>query len=306
MPKHITVTDNDGLASNLESAAEVTTLHSADHFPILDSTDSYALSWITYALLTTTLIDDIGAAGYLPPSTFAMDDFQVGDGAGAWIKKTLAETQAILSVTPQDGWIPITDTWTRTGNYTFTVTGNQTATYRKGTKVRYKDGGSYEYGVIASSSYSSSTTITLITNSDYAMAATTITDTYISFIENPEGFPYWFNYSPSYSCGNSMTYTSVTTDVAKWSVSGKMITVLLRAFGTIGGTPYIDIFATAPVNCATPLDTALVGNTYDSGNKAGIALFDIANQKLRILKYDSSNWGTGSTKYILISGAYEF
>ena len=35
--------------------------------------------------------------GYTPPATTAANDFQVGDGgAGAWIKKTLAETAAIL------------------------------------------------------------------------------------------------------------------------------------------------------------------------------------------------------------------
>jgi len=93
---------------------------------------------------------------------------------------------AILTTIPNNGWIAISATWTRTGNHTYTVTGDQTATYRKGAKVRYKDGGSYEYGVIASSVYSSVTTITLLTNTDYAMAAATITDTYISYIQNPD------------------------------------------------------------------------------------------------------------------------
>jgi len=90
------------------------------------------------------------------------------------------------------------DTWTRTGNHTFTVAGDVTTKYRKNTKVRYKDGGSYEYGVIGSSSYSSpNTTVTLITNDDYAMAAASITDRYLSYVDNPEGFPDWFNFTPS-------------------------------------------------------------------------------------------------------------
>lgn len=33
-----------------------------------------------------------------PPATTASNDFQVGNGSGAWIKKTLAETKTILSV----------------------------------------------------------------------------------------------------------------------------------------------------------------------------------------------------------------
>jgi len=110
----------------------------------------------------------------------------------------LEVTPAGIGAIPNDGWIADADTWTRTGNHTFTVSGDVTAKFRKNAKVRYKDGGSYEYGVIGSSSYSSpNTTINLIPNDDYAMAAATITDTYLSYIDNPEGFPDWFNFTPT-------------------------------------------------------------------------------------------------------------
>ncbi len=120
-----------------------------------------------------------------------------------------------------NGWIPQGQyTWTRTGNYTFTVSGDVTTAYRKGTKVRYKDGGSYEYGVIYSSTYSApNTTVTLITNSDYAMAAATITDKYISYIENPEGFPAWFNVTVGYTGFSS----NPTTLVSKWRANPSFI-----------------------------------------------------------------------------------
>jgi hypothetical protein len=109
-------------------------------------------------------------------------------------------TAAQVAAVPNDGWNASSDTWTRTGNYTFTVSGDVTATYRKSAKVRYKDGGAYEYGYIISSSYSApNTTVTLATNSDYAMAAATITDKYISYIENPEGFPKKFNFTPTWT-----------------------------------------------------------------------------------------------------------
>jgi hypothetical protein len=123
------------------------------------------------------------------------------------------------------GWIPKTATWTRTGNHTFTVSGDVTATYRKGTKVRYKDGGSNEYGVIASSSYSApNTTVTLITNSDYAMAAATITDTYLSYIDNPEGFPSYFTYASTVSGtgGSAGTYAE-TNRLSIFSVRGTSV-----------------------------------------------------------------------------------
>lgn len=37
-----------------------------------------------------------GGGGYTPPATTAANDFQVGDGSGNWIKKTLAQTITIL------------------------------------------------------------------------------------------------------------------------------------------------------------------------------------------------------------------
>ena len=108
-------------------------------------------------------------------------------------------------------WTAVTETWTRTGNHTFTVPGDLTATYRKGAKIRYKDGGAYEYGVVQSSSYSSpDTTVTLIANSDYAMAAATITDTTISYIETPEGFPVEFSFTPSINAGLTLGNGTMT------------------------------------------------------------------------------------------------
>jgi hypothetical protein len=96
---------------------------------------------------------------------------------------------------PSGEWNEVTDTWTRTGNHTFTISGDVTATYSKNKKIRYRDGGADEYGVILSSSESAgTTTIRLMPNSTYAMAATTITDTYLSKIENPDGWDTNFDY----------------------------------------------------------------------------------------------------------------
>ena len=96
------------------------------------------------------------------------------------------------------GWQTVTETWTRTGNHTFTIATDLTTKYQKGTKIRYKDGGAFEYGVIGAATYSApNTTVTLITNTDYLMAAATITDTAISYQAMPQGFPGWFNWDPA-------------------------------------------------------------------------------------------------------------
>jgi hypothetical protein len=43
-------------------------------------------------------VDDLSISGGSIPATTAANDFQVGDGAGAWIKKTLAQTITILGI----------------------------------------------------------------------------------------------------------------------------------------------------------------------------------------------------------------
>jgi hypothetical protein len=129
------------------------------------------------------------------------------------------------------GWIPVYATWTRTGNHVFTVSGDFTIEYRKGAKVRYKDGGSYEYGVIASSSHSGgTTTVTLITTTDYAMAATTITDTYLSYTESPEGFPDEFAFTPS-----GLVTIQNGTQEGYWKTNGNKI--YLHGGVLYGSTP---------------------------------------------------------------------
>ena len=164
----------------------------------------------------------------------------------------LEVTPAGVGAIPNDGWITDTDTWTRTGNHIFTVSGDLTARFRKGAKVRYKDGGSFEYGVIGSSSYSSpNTTVTLITNTDFTMAATTITDTYLSYIENPEGFPTKFNYTSTviYAAGTTDP-TSVTVNTAYWRVFNSEFYVTIQATLVRGAGDRLYTAFSIPVSAA--------------------------------------------------------
>lgn len=154
------------------------------------------------------------------------------------------------------GWQEVTETWTRTGNHTFTVVGDLTTKYGKSTKVHYKDGGAFEYGVIFSSAFSSpNTTITLHTNTNYLMAAATITDTAISYQENPQGFPHYFDFTPSLT---NFTSTSATI-TAKWAenhgyVSG-YVNIVFGASTAFTGIPVL----TLPITILTPGATTPIG-----------------------------------------------
>jgi len=208
-----------------------------DVLPVENSSD------ITYKQTVKVLLD------LLTSSTFTTGMMATGRlGSGTADATTfLSGDQTYKVAIPENGWLLRSETWTRTGNHTFTVSTDLTTVFRKGTKVRYKDGGSYEYGVVASSSYSNpTTTVTLITTSDYAMASATITDKYISYIENPEGFPDWFNWAP--------TITGFSADPAsgiyKWRAYGQTIKCFVRQpnSGTSNATTFT---ISAPVTAAT-------------------------------------------------------
>ncbi len=205
-------------------------------------------------------------------------------------------------------WIRTEEVWTRTGNHTFTVTGDVTDRYRKGTKVRYEDdnaagGGSYEYGVIASSSYSSpNTTVTLITNSDYAMAAATISNTYLSYSENPEGFPQTFSFTTTPSRFTT-GYTNVPTiNISNWRAIGDRIDVTIRATmnATPGGTGFQTY--TLPV---TPTASSVSVGMQVSDIYAMSGIFDAGSAQLRAWKYDGTVEATASKIYHY-TGSYKF
>jgi hypothetical protein len=143
------------------------------------------------------------------------------------------------------GWFPHAETWTRTGNHTFTVPGDLTAVFRKGMKVKYSDG-TFEYGVVASSSEAAgTTTVDLIPNADYAMSGNS-TENYISPIENPEGFP--TSFAASFGTTN-ITATSGTV-VQRWTAQpGKFKFFYHLTFGAssaITGDPTLTLPVTMP------------------------------------------------------------
>ncbi len=125
------------------------------------------------------------------------------------------------------GWSPANETWVYVSATSFKVEGvDVTSKYPKGTRIRYKQGGAYEYGVVISSAFSTDTTVTLATNTDYALANDTITDNGYSYMANPVGYPQYFNYTP--------TFDVDTIDDA----SGGQPTITTARFGVIGKTCY--------------------------------------------------------------------
>lgn len=142
----------------------------------------------------------------------------------------------------ETGWIDMSHvTWTSPGGNVFKVSGDVTAIYRKGVKYRCKQGAGWLYGVIASSSFGSGeTTVTVLVNVGYLFVTpapdvySTITDNQISLIENPEGFPPEFTYSPTFLGSSSNPVLGNGSINARYSVNGTTIDLKVKI--VIGST----------------------------------------------------------------------
>lgn len=123
-----------------------------------------------------------------------------------------------------DGWVnDINNTWTYVSASTFTVSGDRTIVFSKGTRLRWTQT-TVKYGVVVDSSYSApNTTVTIAVNNDYTLANAAITNNYYSYAANPQGYPDFFNYTPTFG---GFSGTPVLNAV-RFSVLGKLCCYLI-------------------------------------------------------------------------------
>lgn len=202
------------------------------------------------------------------------------------------------------GWINPEETWTYASASTFTVSGNLTEKYKKGTRLKWTQT-SVKYGVVINSSYSSpNTTVTIATNTDYTIANATISDNFYSYGNTPQGFPDSFNWSPSYGGIFSMTYTSVTTRVAKFNIIGKYVFFYVAATGTIGGSPSQAVTVSLPATSSLGQSHNAGGAIINPGGTIVPGCWQLESTTL-ISVYYGSNWSAGTNRTLAASGFYE-
>ena len=117
----------------------------------------------------------------------------------------------------------------------------------------------------------------------------------------------WQDWTPTYGAAGSMTYTSVTTNVAKYLIIGKMLFYFIEASGTTGGTGSTYLTFTLPKDATTDATTgANLGTGWgaDSSSFATYTAFMSASIA-QVYKYDVSNWTLGANRQFSLSGFYE-
>jgi len=264
--------------------------------------NNYALEW---------LYNTASSTGWMLFNYAALDiDFIVKDDAGNAAIDVDAGT-GLVDVS-LSGWAQIGVTWTRTGNNTFTVSGDVTGNYdyHPGTKVKVTDSGGVKYGVIEQTSYSSpNTTVTLIDNDDYDLASGTLSSPYVSHIEMPDGWPDWFNYTPSITGQSSMTISGVTVNYAKWRVSGHTVHVVVRAVGTVGGTGATFFYIDLPVDFATSNFGTCAAGVADGGSQVtGLGVFtgSTTPDSIGVAQYNRANFTPGNACILAFQCFYNF
>lgn len=250
----------------------------------------------------------------------AGDNVEIG-GAGVgninFNNKTVVGIHEVLTGLIWDGWQPRTETWTYASATSFTIAGvDLTGIFRKGTKLKLTQT-TDKYFVVASSSFSTNTTVNVITSTDYTIADAAITSPFVSYVENPSGWPGWFNYTPTLavSGGTAPTYTTLFRN--RWSVAGNHIHVSIDWNNVSGGTAGSGtngISFTFPVAGSQITNNRTVtGNGYAENSTTTFGIYMRANSSTSTLMFDvnagavlSGNGQNNAARRISGNISYEF
>jgi len=118
----------------------------------------------------------------------------------------------------------------------------------------------------------------------------------------------WATWSPSYSASGSMTFTSVTTHIARYCQIEKIVYFQIRAIGTTGGTASNSLFFSLPSTPAITTDYSWGGGciAWDTGGniQPGWWCWDYATSKAEV-HVDATNWSLGASTGFIVQGFYE-
>lgn len=185
---------------------------------------------------TSNTTDD----GTPPTYGYLIAKVTVANGASSIANANIADTRSRASVNAvaNDGWTPVSDSWSYASATTITVPSNATAKYSIGDKLKLTQSGSVAYFYITGVA---STVLTINGGTDYTLTNNPISSIYYSKNENPLNFPSYFNYTP--------TWTNLTigngTNASRFSMSGKRVNYrlvfILGSTSSVGTGPRVTL-----------------------------------------------------------------
>jgi hypothetical protein len=172
------------------------------------------------------------------------------------------------------GWIDALETWTYASSTTFTIAGDLTGKYQKGDKIKLINS-TTKYFYVVSVTYSNpNTTITVTGGSDYSLANAAISANYYSKIENPQGFPDWFNYTPTVTGSTGTIGTFAASPYAgRFKVQGSECRINVKIKITNKGSWSGNVRVATPITIASTINNEgmLPGYVAAQGGNAATA-----------------------------------
>lgn len=211
---------------------------------------------------------------------------------------TALKNKALLysKLTPADGWIPVSATWTYASATTITVPSGAAAIYNVGQGFRLTANGVVKQGYIVG------VADTLLTIAGDAL--TNHTFSAISYTNTPGtaiGFPVWFAWTPASQTG----WTDIPTGTYRYMIIGKTVHFLIDiTAGTSNGTAAVLSLPVAPVRRFNGTN----GFAVNGGSNLTVASrYFCENNGLIYFYTDMSagTWTNSGTKRVRTNGFYE-
>lgn len=191
------------------------------------------------------------------------------------------------------GWTKLNESFVYASSNTITIASGGASRFQKGDKLRLKQGAGYKYYSII---LVADTLLTVTGGTDYTVANASITDIYVSREDNPFGFPPTFNFTPSFT-NTGMTVTlNGQIDAVFWVKGNRCYVHLGRLQFTTGGSADNKVLLNLPLTASVSNSCWAGSSIYDSGYLGGM-FTESTTTTVQIQKYNSANWGVGSSKY---------
>lgn len=234
--------------------------------------------------------------------TVTVDDLTADVKISADALNLLEEHGDGLWVPAQDGWIPFNDTLTYVSSSSFTIPGDWTNRLDKGDRIKVFNVSQKYFYVLSASFGAGITTVNIYAGTTHVLANAVITDPFFSHDESPTSFPDYFDYTPSYIPGGGMTFSPTTVNNARFSISGRKLTLALAIVGTTSGVSSNVIIATLPIVAAIGGASGAVVYPGAGSNRAGQVFIGTTAD---FYIYDASAFGLGTDRQIICLVDYQ-
>lgn len=111
-------------------------------------------------------------------------------------------------------------------------------------------------------------------------------------------------YQPSYSCSGSMTFTSVTTQLAWYIQLGPLVIFTVDAWGTVGGTVDTEVHISLPLRSMSVYGCMIGNVSIDGGLGRPAGVLFVNNETIKIRRYDNASWVAGASRAARVTGLY--